>query len=115
MLYGKEEKTLNILLDATSERQQILAHNLTNSNTQGFVRRDLDFFSVLKDANKENSNKSSTKIIEDASYEDMNSKASYEKELSEMLENHVKYILLTRINGDTYKKLSEAAQSGRAA
>ena len=115
MLQTHEEKVLNILINTVSERQHILANNLTNVNTPGFIRKDLDFSAVLQDANKETSNKSQDRMIDDAIYEDDLAKPSYEKELSEMAENHLKYVLLTRINGELYKHMEEATQSGRAA
>jgi flagellar basal-body rod protein FlgB len=112
MLQSPDERVLNGLLSAVSDRQQILANNLTNVSTPGYVRQDMDFNSVLKDLNK--SNKNFDKIIESATYTDTSSKASYEKELAEMSKNHLHYVLLTRINGHIYKHLEEATQAARA-
>lgn len=113
MLHSHEEKVLNGLLSAVSDRQQILANNLTNVNTPGYVRQDMDFNSVLKDLNSHN-NKSLDKVIDHATYVDEGSKPSYENELAEMSKNHLQYILLTRINGHIYQHLEEATQAGRA-
>ncbi len=115
MLQSHEEKVLNMLINSVSERQHILANNLTNVNTPGYIRKDLDFSAVMRDVNRESSNKSQDKIISDAIYEDDLAKPSYEKELSEMAENHLKYILMTKINGHIYQHMEEATQSGRAA
>lgn len=112
MLRSHEEKILNTLISAVGERQQILANNLTNVNTEGYIRKDLDFNAVIRDLDK--GHKSMDKIIDDAIENDENTKPSYEKELAEMAENHIKYILLTRINGHIYKHMEEATQSGRA-
>lgn len=114
MLQTHEENILNVLINTVSERQHILANNLTNVNTPGFIRKDLDFSSVLRDVDKESSTKSQDRMIDDAIYEDELTKPSYEKELSEMAENHLKYILLTKINGHIYQHMEEATQSGRA-
>jgi flagellar basal body rod protein FlgB len=116
MLKTHEEKTLNVLLNAVADRQQILSNNLTNVSTPGFVRQDLDFGSVIKNLNNKEMNEiNGESIIENATYEDYSTKPSFEKELAEMAENHIKYLLLVKINGDMYKGLEEATQSGRAA
>ncbi len=116
MLGSHEEKVLNTLIIAVADRQQILANNLTNVSTPGFVRQDLDFSSVIKDLNNQAyTGVSEEKIIEKASYEEHGVRPSYERELAEMAENHLKYVLLTHINGGLYKQLEEATQSGRAA
>ena len=109
MLQSSEEKVLNGLLSAVSDRQQMLANNLTNVNTPGYVRQDMDFNSVLKDL-KNNNHKSLDKIIDSATYTDEGTKPSYENELAEMSKNHLQYILLTRINGHIYQHLEEATQ-----
>ncbi|MDA0772293.1 MAG: hypothetical protein O3C63_05060 [Cyanobacteria bacterium] len=112
MLQSREERVLNTLISAVGERQHILANNLTNVNTPGYIRQDLDFGAVIKDVN--NGHKSMDKAIGDAVHTDEGVKASYEKELAEMAENHLKYVLLTRINGHIYQHMEEATQSGRA-
>lgn len=114
MLHSHEEKVLNGLLGAVSDRQQILANNLTNVNTPGFIRQDMDFSSVLKDLNNKNNNQSLDKVIEKATFVDGQTKPSYENELAEMSKNHLHYVLLTRINGHIYQHLEEATQAGRA-
>lgn len=113
MLSSHEERILNTLISAVGDRQQILANNLTNVNTVGYVRQDLDFNQVLRGVN--NGNQDMDSIIQKSIYEDTSQKANYEKELAEMAQNHLKYILLTRINGGIYKQMEEATQSGRAA
>lgn len=115
MLYTTEERVLNGLMDAIADRQQILANNLTNTNTPGFVRQDMDFVSVIHQLKKENSNLSLDQIINQATYHDDSKKASYETELAAMAKNHLYYVLLSRIDGGYYKTLDDATQSGRAA
>lgn len=115
MLHSHEEKILNGLLSAVSDRQQLLANNLTNVSTPGYVRQDMDFNSVLKDLKSDNTTKSVDKIIEDATFRDPDQKPSFETELAEMSKNQLQFILLTKINGHIYQHLEEATQSGRAA
>jgi flagellar basal-body rod protein FlgB len=115
MLHTNEERVLNGLLNAVSDRQQLLANNLTNVSTPGYVRQDMDFNGVLKDLKNNNSTKSVDKMIQDATFRDQDTKPSYENELAQMSKNQLHYILLTRINGHIYQHLEEATQSGRAA
>ena len=41
MLHSNEEHILNGLLNAVGDRQQLLANNLTNASTPGYVRQIL--------------------------------------------------------------------------
>ena len=115
MLHSHEEHVLNGLMNAVANRQQLLANNLTNVNTPGYVRQDMDFTSVLKDLKNEHSNKSYDEIIDQSTFRDSETKATYESELAEMSKNHLQFMLMTRINGHIYQHLEEATQSGRAA
>ncbi len=114
MLKSPEETILNGLIGAVADRQEILANNLANVSTPGFVRQDLDFNSVLKDLKNQDMNgKSMDRILEDATLVDDNTPPSLEKELAEMSMNHTKYILMTRINGHVYQHMEEATQAAR--
>ena len=115
MLHSHEEHVLNGLLNAVADRQQLLANNLTNVSTPGYVRQDMDFNSVLKDLKNDNSTKSIDQMIDNATFRDPSQKPSFENELAEMSKNQLHYVLLTRINGHIYQHLEEATQSGRAA
>lgn len=115
MLHSHEETILNGLLGAAADRQQILANNLTNVTTPGYVRKDLDFGTVLRDLNNtDHRDVDLDKTIQKAMYDHVNEAPSYEKEMSAMFQNQLKYLLLTRINGHIYKHMEEATQSGRA-
>jgi flagellar basal body rod protein FlgB len=116
MLQSHEEKVLNTLINAVADRQELLANNLTNVNTPGATRMDMDFSSILKDLDDQHyTGLDMNKVIDKSIYEDHGTRPSYEKELAEMAENHLKYVLLTRINGHIYQHMEEATQSGRAA
>ncbi len=114
MLYSDEEKILNTLINAASDRQKMLAHNLTNIHTPGYdQRQDLDFSTVVRNIKHSGGAKTDiNRAIENASYAD-EQKPSFETEMSAMFENQLKYILLTRINGHIYQHMEEATQSGR--
>lgn len=116
MLYSHEEKLLNGLIGATADRQQILANNLANVNTPGYVRRDVDFGSILRDIKNTQGTQGADidKAIKKAIYDDQGAKPTYEKELAEMYSNQLKYMMLVRMNGHIYKHMEEATQAGRA-
>lgn len=48
--FSQHERALNLY----AERSEILANNLVNSDTPGFQARDLDFKTILSNANVEN-------------------------------------------------------------
>lgn len=115
MLNSHEETILNGLIGAVADRQQILANNLANVRTDGYVRKDLDFNSVFRDLkDADHKTVDFDRIINKAVVQDGVNKPTYETELAEMYENQLKYILLTRLNGHIYKHMEEATQSGRA-
>jgi flagellar basal body rod protein FlgB len=116
MLHTKEETILNGLLNASSERQQLLANNLSGARVEGYVGRDLDFSTVMVDLNHSNGvDKSKESMLNRATFEYAEGPISTEQEMAKMYKNHVAYILLTRINGHIYQHMEEATQSGRAA
>lgn len=49
-LFDTTALVLERALSGASQRQSILADNLANANTPGYLRRDLDFASTLRDA-----------------------------------------------------------------
>jgi len=114
MLYSNEEKILNSLINAASDRQKMLANNLTNIHTPGYnERQDLDFSTVVRSMGNSSGTKTDmNRAIENASYSE-DQKPTFETEMSALFENQLKYILLTRINGHIYQHMQEATQSGR--
>jgi len=116
MLHTPEETILNGLIGAVANRQQLLANNLANVTTSGYVRRDMDFNTVMRDLKSDTSagNKNLDKTIKKAIYQDNSKKPTLEKELSAMYENQLKYMLLVKLNGHIYKHMEEATQAGRA-
>lgn len=117
MLNSHEEKILNSLVDAVADRQHMLANNLTNAKTPGWVRQDIDFGMLMKDLENsvETGSHDTDRAIEKATYRDEANPCTQESELSAMLDNHLKYILMIKINGHVYQHMEEATQSGRAA
>ena len=49
-IFGKTLTHLEQSLDLRLERQELLAGNIANANTPGFVPRDIDFASAMADA-----------------------------------------------------------------
>ena len=116
MLHTPEETMLNGLIGAVADRQQLLANNLANVTTNGYVRKDVDFNTIMRDLKTDNAggNKDLDKTIQKAIYQDGSQKPTLEKELAAMYENQLKYMLLVKLNGHIYKHMEEATQAGRA-
>ena len=53
-----------LILDAISKKQEVMAANVTNANTPGYVRRDVSFNQILATANSPLETKLSEKIAE---------------------------------------------------
>ena len=113
MLNSKEERILNGLLDAVSERQQILANNIAGSRVKGFQGRDLDFNLVMSDLRSGQAIDKGT-MLSKATEKYEKGPINLEDEMSKMYKNHVTYVLLTRINGHIYQHMEEATQAARA-
>lgn len=113
MLNSPEEKILNGLLDAVSERQQILANNISGARVEGYQGRDIDFNIVMSDLRSTNPIDKST-MLSKATVKYDGTPISLEDEMSKMYKNHVTYVLLTRINGHIYQHMEEATQAARA-
>ena len=100
MLYSDDEKILNSLINAASDRQKMLAHNLTNIHTPGFNQReDLDFGTVVRNIkHNEGSKTDMNRAIEMASFSE-DQKPTFETEMSEIKQS------------EDYKELMEQNKS----
>jgi flagellar basal-body rod protein FlgB len=95
---------LGKLMDATTLRHRALANNLANADTPGYLRRDVDFTSVLTKALDAGPDK-----LRDTQFEvtvDLESPAngtgnsvSLQKELGEMMQNSLLYDFATEMTG----------------
>jgi len=109
---------LNKLLDATTVRQEVLADNLANVDTPGFVRQDVRFKEALSSAMKSGSI-SAIKQTKPEIYNDEVSPArpdgnnvSMQLEMGEMMENEMLYQFSTKLISSKYNGIIRAIKGG---
>ncbi len=85
-----------VILDAISKRQEVMAANVTNANTPGYVRRDVSFNQILSGANTPLETKLSEKIGPNPFFLQEEGQVDLKKELVEMQKNSMYYAVATR-------------------
>ena len=110
---------LNKLLDATTLRQEVLANNLANVDTPGFVRQDVRFRETLAAA-LDSGSKSKIRQTEPEIYNDMISPSrpdgnnvSMQLEMGEMMENEMLYQFSTKLIASKYNGIIRAITGGK--
>lgn len=99
----------NKLMEIAQERQKVIANNLANSETPGYIRRELDFQTKLKqlmsDGETDAINDLQPELVLDETgpLKDDGNNVSISNEMNEMMENGVYFNLLakafsTRVN-----------------
>ena len=104
-------KVLKGLTDAVVNRQGLLSNNLTNIETEGYVRKDINFSNVLSglknDIGIDQTNEST---IAQATYDDHGNKVTLETELSQMYDNHLRYLLLVKGVNSHFEHMKKALE-----
>ena len=105
------------LLDAASQRRDVLLGNLANTETPGFQRKTVRFEELLQDAVARGQDPSSIepKVEIDAlapARDDGNS-VNMELELNGLRENRLMYETYTAILGTHFELMRSAIESGR--
>ena len=85
-----------MILDAISKKQEVMAANVTNANTPGYVRRDVSFNQILATANSPLETKLSEKIGPNPFFLDEDGQVDLKQELVEMQKNSMYYAVATR-------------------
>lgn len=85
-----------LILDAISKKQEVMAANVTNANTPGYVRRDVSFNQILATANSPLETKLSEKIGPNPFFLDEEGQVDLKQELVEMQKNSMYYAVATR-------------------
>ena len=112
---GNETQLLVRLLNASSMRAKVIAGNLANQNTPGYVRRDVRFESLLREAMDDNED--STGEIRPEIFEDLDSpfrpdgnNVSLETEMNAMRENRLMYETYAAILSGSFELLRASIQ-----
>jgi len=83
-------------LDAISKKQEIIAANITNANTPGYVRRDVSFSQILDGVNTPLETELSEKIGPNPFFIQEEGDVDLKRELIEMQKNSMYYAVATR-------------------
>ena len=81
----------NLMLDLAAHRQRALAGNISNIDTPGYIRKDIDFSLYLGSMNSPLETKLSEKLGPSAVIQDQQGKVDSVYELSEMHKNAIVY------------------------
>ena len=86
----------NLALDAISKKQEVIAANVTNANTPGYVRKDVSFNQILSTANTPLETKLSEKIGPNPFVVQQEGEVDLKAELIEMQKNSMYFAVATR-------------------
>lgn len=81
----------NLILDLAAHRQRALAGNISNIDTPGYIRKDIDFSQYLGSMNSPLETKLSEKLGPSAVIQDQQGKVDQVHELTEMHKNAMAY------------------------
>ena len=84
------------LTNAVMQRGELLASNLANIETDNYVRQDIDFGRVLNDLKNNTTSDGNESILARSRYRDYTKPATLESELSQLYDNHLRYLLLVK-------------------
>lgn len=99
------------LTDALVQRQEILSNNLTNIETENYVRQDVDFSRVLSDLKNNSFGSGDNEAsIARARYRDNSKPMTLESELSKLYDNHLRYMLLVKSINHHFEHMKKALE-----
>lgn len=99
------------LTDAIVQRQEILSNNLTNIETENYVRQDIDFSRVLSSLqNNSFGSQDNESLIARARYRDNSKPMTLESELSKLYDNHLRYMLLVKSINHHFEHMKKALE-----
>lgn len=101
------------VLDAISKKQEVMAANVTNANTPGYVRRDVSFNQILDTANSPLETKLSEKIGPNPFFLQEEGEVDLKKELVEMQKNSMYYAVATRRMTSVISQIRTVANVGK--
>lgn len=104
-------KVIKGLTDAIVQRQEILSNNLTNIETENYVRQDIDFSRILSDLkNNSSQGENNESVIGRARFRDYSKPMTLESEMSKMYDNHLRYLLLVKAISGHYDHMKKALE-----
>ncbi|NCC52743.1 MAG: flagellar basal body rod protein FlgB [Spartobacteria bacterium] len=111
---------LRRMLDATTLRQEVLANNLANVDTPGFVRQDVRFREALSEAMESNSRIAADDLKPEIYHDELSpgrpdgNNVSMQREMGEMMQNEILYQFSTKLIASKFNGLIKAIKGGKA-
>ncbi len=104
---------LGKLMDSTALRQRVLANNMANANTPGYIRKDVEFSSALADAlgkGPEAIRNVRPEVVQDtqARVDESGNSVSIQKEMGEISQNALLYDFAAEMTGQKFNLLRKA-------
>ncbi len=103
----------NLILDAITQKQQVIGSNLANINTPGYERRDIDFSQVLGISGSPLETKLSQKLGASKISSKAGGEVNAAKELIELQKNALFYTMATRRVSNVIQEMKTVIQVGR--
>jgi flagellar basal-body rod protein FlgB len=110
-------------MDGLSMRHKVIANNIANVNTPGFIRSEVSFSDEMKKALSMNDTNSSLRQINDINIESQldnksparsdGNNVSIDKEMTDMSKNTLEYETLTRLLNMKFSLLQTAISEGK--
>ena len=106
-----EQQAMQAALQVRSARAELLAGNVANADTPGYVSRDLDFDSALEQtlSNEDTSQASTNETIARENVRLDHNDTDLGSELAESYENAVDYAATLKLYGDSVGRLTTAS------
>jgi flagellar basal-body rod protein FlgB len=113
-LFRTEQLVMEAALQVRSARAELLASNVANADTPGYMARDIDFDRALKNAiaggNTAPASISKTSALENLGLDGNNTDPS--QELAKAYQNSLGYIATLKLYGDSLGRLKTAVSTG---
>lgn len=89
----------NLVLDLVAQRQRVLASNIANADTPGYIRKDIDFAQYLGTMNSPLETELSSKLGASGVVTEKSGKVDLVAEMTEMQKNSLAYSMaIKRMN-----------------
>jgi len=109
-IFGTQQHIMELALQLRSTRAELLAGNVANADTPGYLTRDIDFEDALQNAIGSGTNEpaSTTRnaALENLRYDQNDVDAS--QQLAKAYENSLSYVATLKLYGDSVERLKDA-------
>ncbi len=116
-LFGPQSENYERSLNRLSQRQSVLSGNLSNINTPGYKRRDMDFAIELKQAQRgrmlDLSEEGGAVTVQGGDVRIDGNGVDMEKEVFLLSENELRYQTMTQMTRGYFRGLKNVIREGR--